>query len=341
MIGENAALIDVIKEIENNHLQVALVGREGQLVGTVTDGDIRRGILKGLSLDIPVRQVMNPSPITAQAGISDEDARALMQKHSIAQLPLLDSDRKVTDVKILSEVTQAPNLDNWVVLMAGGVGTRLKPLTDDTPKPLIKVGDRPILETILRGFISSGFSKFYISVNFKAELIEEYFGDGAPWNVEIRYLRERERLGTAGSLSLIPTLPSDPIFVMNGDLLTTIDFRQMLNYHTEKDAPATIAVREHQVNIPYGVVEYCDDRLIEIVEKPSKQYFVNAGIYIINPTELKTITSGKRFDMPELFDSIIESGGKPAVFPIREYWIDVGRLKDLKTASEDFDNVFG
>ncbi len=341
MIGENTPLIDVIREIDSNNLQIALIERDGRLVGTVTDGDIRRGILHGHALDTPISKVMNASPLTAPADITNDDARDMMQRHSIEQLPLINGDNEVCGVKLLSELLHTRQLDNWVVLMAGGLGSRLSPLTNDLPKPLIKIGGRPILETILRSFIAAGFSRFFISVNFKADLIEQYFADGSQWGVDIRYLREKERLDTAGALGLLPEPPDKPVFVMNGDLLTTINFRQMLRYHAEHGAPATIAVREHTTTIPFGVVESDGHVLTGIQEKPTRTCFVNAGVYILGREAFECISPHQPLDMPSLFSRILAAGDKPAVFPIREYWIDVGHLDDLQKASDEFERVFG
>ena len=206
LIEAGTSIFEAIRVIGDGRLQIAIVHENGHLVGAATDGDIRRGILARIPLDSPVSDIMNRSPITAPIGITDEAALAMMRRHSIHQLPLIDENNIIRDIKFLDDLLQTGQLENRVVLMAGGLGTRLRPLTDETPKPLIKIGGRPILETIIRSFAASGFSKFYIAVNYKAEMIEDYFGDGSKLGVEIRYLRENDRLGTAGALSLAPRL---------------------------------------------------------------------------------------------------------------------------------------
>jgi len=342
VVSEDTALIETLRRIDQGNMQMALVERDGKIVGTVTDGDVRRALLSGVGLDASVEQVMNRSPIVAPVGTSNAAALTLMRRHSIHQLPIVDAEGRVTEVKLIGDLAvTSPSDDHWVVLMAGGLGSRLKPLTDQTPKPLIRVGDKPILETVLTGFIKAGFGKFFISINYKAEMIREYFGDGSAWGVDISYLEERERLGTAGSLSLLPERPKQPFFVMNGDLLTTVNFDQMLKYHREHQAFTTVCVREHSITVPFGVVDFDDHRLIGIREKPTQKFFVNAGVYLLDPDVLDHLAPDVAVDMPTLIEATIADGKTSVVFPLREYWIDVGRLDDLQRASDEFQRIFG
>ena len=248
-------------------------------------------------------------------------------------------DGRVVEVKLIDDLALAQQSDHWVVLMAGGLGSRLKPITDDIPKPLIKVGDKPILETVLGGFAKAGFGKFFISVNYKAEMIRDYFGDGSAWGVEIDYLEENERLGTAGALSLLPERPRRPFFVMNGDLLTTVNFDQMLKYHHAHQAFSTVCVREHSITVPFGVIDFDDHRLLGIREKPTQKFFVNAGVYLLDPGVLDHLSANEAVDMPTLIERTIAAGKPSVVFPLREYWIDVGRLDDLQRASDEFQRI--
>ena len=341
VVSEDTALIETLRRIDQGNLQLAIVARDGKIVGTVTDGDVRRGLLGGVSLEASVKLVMNRTPITAQLGISNPAALNLMRKHSIHQLPIVDVEGRVVEVKLIDDLALAPQSDHWVVLMAGGLGSRLKPITDDVPKPLIRVGDRPILETVLGGFVKAGFGKFFIAVNYKAEMIREHFGDGSAWGVEIGYLEENERLGTAGALSLLPERPAQPFFVMNGDLLTTVNFEQMLKYHREHQAFSTVCVREHSVTVPFGVVDFEDHRLLGIREKPTQKFFVNAGVYLLDPGVLDHLAANETVDMPALIERTVADGKPSVVFPLREYWIDVGRLDDLQRASDEFQRIFG
>ena len=341
VVGEETALIETLRRIDQGNLQLAVVERDGKIVGTVTDGDVRRALLSGVGLDASVARVMNRTPIVAPAGTSNAAALTLMRRHSIHQLPIVDAEGKVTEVKLIDDLAIAPPSDHWVVLMAGGLGSRLKPLTNETPKPLIRIGDKPILETVLTGFVKAGFGKFFISINYKAEMIREYFGDGSTWGVDITYLEERERLGTAGSLSLMSERPTQPFFVMNGDLLTTVNFEQMLKYHREHQAFSTVCVREHSVTVPFGVVDFDDHRLLGIREKPTQKFFVNAGVYLLDPGVLDYLDTNAAIDMPSLIERTIAKGKPSVVFPLREYWIDVGRLDDLQRASDEFQRIFG
>jgi dTDP-glucose pyrophosphorylase len=339
-VQENMPLLDALRRIDEGSLQFAIVERDGRIVGTLTDGDVRRALLSGSGLDAPVEQVMNRNPITAPTDISDEAAMVLMRRHSIHQLPIVDSERRVVEVKLIDHLSGRSHAEHWVVLMAGGVGARLKPLTDELPKPLIRVGDKPILETVLDGFIKAGFVKFFISVNYKAEMIRDYFGDGTTWGVEIEYLHEEERLGTAGALSLMPRRPPRPFFVMNGDLLTTVNFEQILKYHGAHQAFSTVCVREHTLQVPFGVVEFDEHRLLAIREKPIHKCFVNAGVYLLDPAVVDFLERNEPIDMPTLIERTMAQGKTSVVFPLREYWIDVGRLDDLQRASDEFQRIF-
>jgi dTDP-glucose pyrophosphorylase len=341
LIAPGTSIFEALRVIGDGRLQIVLVHEDGYLVGAATDGDIRRGILARIPLESPISSIMNRTPVTATLDITDEAALALMRRHSIHQLPLVDESNVIRDVKFLDDLLQTGQLENWVVLMAGGLGTRLRPLTYDMPKPLIKIGGRPILETIIRSFANSGFSNFFLAVNYKAEMIEDYFGDGSKFGVAIRYLREHDRLGTAGALSLLPEPPSRPFFVMNADLLTSVNFRQVLNYHIEHAASATVCVREYKVTVPFGVVTTEDHHLLDIKEKPTFHHFVNAGVYVLDPATLSLVQADGALDMPDLLQRLAAAGRRPAVFPLSEYWMDVGHLDDLRRASLDYEEIFG
>jgi dTDP-glucose pyrophosphorylase len=233
-----------------------------------------------------------------------------------------------------------PQHDNLVILMAGGLGQRLKPLTENCPKPLLKVGGKVLLETILENFISEGFNKFYISVNYRAQMIMDYFGDGSRWGVSIQYLQEDKPLGTAGALALLPAKPREPFMVMNADILTKINMAKLLEFHKEKQGIATICVKEHHKEIPYGIVAFEENHLQHIEEKPVQRFFINAGIYVLNPEVLDYIPLQSFFDIPDLIKKLLEEGKVIKVFPIREYWIDIGRLDEYERANHEFNEVF-
>ncbi|MFD2170091.1 nucleotidyltransferase family protein [Tumebacillus lipolyticus] len=341
LIPPTASILQAIETIDQGALQIALIVSENnRLLGTVTDGDVRRGILRGVSLDRPVADIMNDHPITASSQDTQETILATMKLRRLQQIPILDQSGIVIGVQVLADMLRAGQRDNWVVLMAGGLGTRLAPLTNECPKPLLKVGSKPLLETIMQNFIEYGFHKFYLSVNYKAEMIRDYFGDGSRFGVEIRYVHEEKRMGTAGALSLLPERPDETFFVMNGDLLTKVNFQQLLDFHGEHGAMGTMCVREYDFQIPYGVVKTDRHRLQGIVEKPVEHFFVNAGIYVLEPSCIDLIPAGEYYDMPSLFEQLIEQQRETSVFPIREYWMDIGQMADYERANGEFAEVF-
>lgn len=341
LVSPSTPVFDAIKALDLGAMQIVLVvDEDGRLLGTITDGDIRRGLLRGLPLDSPSAEVMNRRFHHGRAEDEASVLLATMRRLQISQMPLLDGDGRVVGLKTLEQMLALDGRDNWVVLMAGGEGRRLHPLTQDTPKPLLPVGPRPILETILKNFIAAGFRNFFISVNYRAEQVESHFGDGTALGVSIRYLREDRQLGTAGALGLLPGTPQEPLIVMNGDILTTVDFKQLLAFHQEQRAVATMAVREYHFEVPYGVVEVEGTRLVGIEEKPVVRNFVNAGIYVLNPEVLGLVTPGKPYNMPQIYQTLMDNKEDCSVFPIREYWLDIGRLDDFDRANLDFHEVF-
>lgn len=341
VVPKSATLAEAIKCIDASALQVALVlEADGVPAGVLTDGDVRRALLRGLGMNGSVLEAMNPNPTTASIGTPRDKLLAQMRRLSLRHIPLVDGAGVVVGLVTLSELTGITRQDNWVVLMAGGLGSRLRPLTDDCPKPMLHVGNKPLLQTIIEKFIADGFYKFFISVNHKAEVIKSYFGDGSEWNVEIAYLHENERQGTAGALSLLPSRPTMPFIVMNGDLLTNINFQQLLEFHENQTVVATMGVREHEIQVPYGVVTTDGSNIVSIDEKHVQQFFINAGIYALSPDVLDYVPSNSYFDMPTLFSAIIRTGTATTVFPIREYWLDIGHMADYHRANGEYLEVF-
>jgi len=340
ILSPQATVRDAIERIDTGGMQIALVVDARQhLLGTISDGDVRRGILRGISLDAPAESIMNKAPTVSRPGEDRDALLATMRAWQLSRIPVLDSDGRLVGLETLDELVLPPARDNLVVLMAGGLGARLRPLTEDRPKPMIMIGKRPILETILLNFIEYGFRRFYISVNYKAEMVTDYFGDGSRWGVEISYIKEPERMGTAGAVGLLPEVPTKPVIVMNGDLLTKVNFGSLLDFHAAHAAEATMCVREYDLQVPYGVVKLDDHRLLSVEEKPVHRFFVNAGIYVLSPAALSLIPAGF-YDMPNLFEGLVAQRRETAVFPIREYWMDIGHLSDLEKANGDFDALF-
>jgi dTDP-glucose pyrophosphorylase len=333
LISPESTIGDAIRAIDQSRIQIALVvDRQGVLLGTVTDGDVRRGLLRGLGTEKPVPLIMNARPTTVAEEEPPARVLELMKRTTHRCIPSVDKAGKIARVYHLADFLRTQARTNTVVIMAGGLGSRLNPLTRETPKPLIRVGPKPILENILDNFREYGFRDFFLSVNYKAEMVKAYFGDGSRWDIRIRYLEEATRLGTAGSLSLLESRPEQPLIVMNGDLITKVNFEQMLDFHAEHGAHATMGVREYDLQVPFGVVKLDGDRITAIDEKPLHRFFVNAGIYVLEPEALDLVPRNVEFDMTTLFHSLSKQGRRTSAFPIREYWLDVGRLDDLERA---------
>lgn len=341
LISPSTTIKETLQIIDKGALQIALVVDEhNKLLGTVTDGDVRRGILKGISLDQSILLIMNPNPVTVSPTIDTKQLLALLKVKKLQQLPIVDQNGCVIGLKHYNSIIQAPTRDNIAVIMAGGLGTRLRPLTNDCPKPLLKIGNKPILETIIESLIEHGFTRFYLSVNYKAELIQDYFKDGSNWGVDIQYIHEDKKMGTAGSLGLLPEKPDKPFLVMNGDILTKVNYQYLLDYHENLKGMATICVREYDIQVPYGVVNVDKQRLLSIEEKPVYQFFVSAGIYILEPEVLEFVPENSYFDMPDLFRTLINQQKDTSIFPLREYWLDIGRMDDFNRAQGEFNQEF-
>ena len=330
---------DALKIIDAEALRIALViDDDMRLLGVVTDGDIRRGLLQNASLDSAVSNVMNKKPITADVGTLRKDLVKLMTSKSLLAIPLVEAGR-VVGLETLQRFT-GRRYENPVFLMAGGFGTRLRPLTDTCPKPMLKVGDKPILETVLSSFIKAGFVNFYISTHYMPEVIREYFGDGSKWNVAISYVHEEQPLGTGGALGLLPDgLPELPLILMNGDVLTNVDFERVLEFHNKHNAAATMCVRDYEYQVPFGVINGEGHFIRSMIEKPIQRFFVNAGIYVVSPEMRKSVVKQQRIDMPSLLEKFIDQGSDVLMFPIHEYWLDIGRIDDFHRAQTDILNL--
>lgn len=342
VLAPSSTLGEAIRNLDASTLQISLVVDEkGTLLGTITDGDVRRAILRSETLETPVTNVMKANPITAGPDIDRKTVMKWMRQYQIAQVPIVDEQGILTGLETLKHMVQDDCSENWVVIMAGGLGTRLRPLTETLPKPLIPVGGKPVLESIIERLAEQGFTRIFLSVNYQAEKVEAHFGDGSDWGVDISYLEENQRLGTAGALTLLPEAPSEPFLVMNADLVTAINFRRLLDFHNDQAADATMGVREYRFQVPYGVIEMSGNQITEINEKPTQSYFVNGGIYALSPAVLRHVPEGKMYDMPTLFDKIIAEGESASAFPIHEYWIDIGKFDDLDQAQKEYGKVFG
>ncbi len=332
---------DALDRIQKGGVGICLVIDDlDRLICTVTDGDIRRAILAGAHMEDPVELLLSgrpesyAQPTVAPACTPVEELLRLLQEKRLRHIPLLDPAGRVVDLALLSELVmdRPPKLS--AVVMAGGFGQRLRPLTEDVPKPMLLVGDRPLLELIIERLSESGIHKVNITTHYKPEKITEHFGDGSTFGVQMSYVNEEQPLGTAGALGLMEE-SDEPLLVINGDILTQIDFRALMAYHHEHQADLTVAVRKYDLKVPYGVIE-CEGALVSnLREKPVMSFFVNAGVYLLQPGVRRFITNGERLDMTDLIQRLLDAGRPVASFPVLEYWLDIGQLTDYEQAQED------
>jgi dTDP-glucose pyrophosphorylase len=334
LLPPDASVRDVMEKLDENHAGiVVLVDDDRKLVGAVTDGDVRRAMLAHVELGAPAVSLSTRTPVTAPAGSGPAELLEIMTTSEFRQIPLVDDEGRVTDVALLESLVKGESRLR-AVIMAGGFGTRLAELTQDTPKPMLPLGNRPVLERIITGLRDAGITRMHVTTHYRAEAIAGHFGTGDELGVEIDYINEDEPLGTAGALALLE--PGDePVLVMNGDLVTTVDVRAMLAFHDEHRAELTMAVRPYDVRVPYGVVETSGGFVSALSEKPLLNAFVNAGMYVLAPSALASVPRGRRFDMTELVDLLLEEGRPVASFPLREYWVDIGRVEDYLQARAD------
>ena len=338
IVTPDMTIRETLTVIDKHACRIAfVVGEDNELVGIVTDGDVRRGLLADLTLDEKVIVITNKSPIIcSEKEATPENIRKIMKDHRILNLPVVNSDNHLMDVFTYDNLGRNPKRDNPVFVMAGGFGTRLRPLTDNCPKPMLKIGNVPILEHILNRFIENGFHQFYFSTHYLAEQIRDYFGDGSKWNVSITYIHEECPLGTGGALGLLPKDDIKlPMVVINGDVMTKIDFGNLIDFHNKRKSIATMCVMEYVHNIPFGVIDIDGYYVQSMIEKPTHKNFVNAGIYVLNPDIIDSVPLEHKIDLPTVLQGYMDRGEKVSSFPIHEYWLDVGRIDDFELAQRD------
>lgn len=339
LIGPLATVREAIRVIDDGSIQIALViDKEHRLLGTITDGDIRRGLLNGKTLDSPVDQVMHCDYRSIPADSSDQLADLMMSKHLLHHLPGLDQDGRVIRLFLQETMLSKETQLNWVVLMVGGKGERLYPLTENCPKPMLSVCGTPMLEIILEQMIKAGFKKYFFSVNYMKDQIIDYFGVGDRWGVEINYLHEKQPLGTAGSLDLLPEKPNQPVIVTNGDVLTRVDYSKLLQFHKEHNSSATICVREHETQIPFGVIETDGSKVLSLNEKPLIKHYINAGVYVLNHDMMSLLPKEQKFDMPQLLEKGLRENLTINAYPIHEYWLDLGHPEYFVQANGEWNS---
>ena len=340
-INQNASIKQALKVIDKGAIKVAVVlSDDGLLLGMLSDGDIRRALLKGMSLDDSITSIINRDPVVANIDDTKERILELANEKKLHQIPII-SNGKLIGIQDIREFLAPKNKPNKVILMVGGLGTRLRPLTNDVPKPMLDVGNKPILHTIVENFAKYGYTDIIMCVNYKSEIIKEYFGNGDKFGVKIEYVLESQRMGTAGALSLLKERPKDDFFVMNGDLLTNVNFEYLHEYHKDSNACASICIRKYEMQVPYGVVNVRANKVTSIEEKPTQSFFVSAGIYMFSPIVLDFIPKGVFYDMPTLFSELLKQDFAVYPFFIREYWLDIGKMDEYRRANDEYEGVFG
>lgn len=327
--------------INNGRIKIALVVDENDsLIGTITDGDIRRGLLQGLGMEDSIQSIYFHHPTFCTIDDSRDTVLHTALDRNLQQIPIVDHRGRVVRIDELNELVRPKYRSNKVVIMAGGLGKRLRPLTDETPKPMLKVGEKPILVRILENCKNSGFTEFIFCLNYHSHVIKNYFQDGSYWGVRIQYLEEEERMGTAGALGLAVDYLHEPFLVMNGDLLTDLDFSRLLDFHLAEETTATMGVLEYEHQIPFGVVNIKDGLVQGIEEKPVQRHFVSAGIYAFSPEVVSFVPKNYNLDMPGLFHRLLQNNQKVSTFFLHENWLDVGRMHDLERARSEYESHY-
>ena len=335
-LAPNASIKEALKVIGQERVRLGIiVDKNDKFLGVISDSNIRKALIDGKSVDDSIENIYTKNPLTISENLSEDELFELAAKTDIYDFPVLDSRGKVVSIKSVASTLRQAKFSNLVVLMAGGLGTRLAPLTKETPKPMLKVGKKPILETIINRFHAQGFDKFTLCVNYKKQIIEDYFKNGEKFGVKISYTKERKKLGTAGALSLLEK-PSESFFVMNADILTELNFKELLSSHKKSKAVLSVCVREFSYQVPYGVIARRGDFISAISEKPTQKFLVSAGIYVCEPEILAQIPTNTSLDMPTLVQMLLSQGLKVNSFVINDYWIDIGRMDEFEQANKDF-----
>ena len=341
-VNPDSSVRQVMECIDQSARGIALVlDEQRHLIGTVTDGDIRRAILAGMNLELSIIELIrNRQPgfasgaITAPLGSDDTTLLHLMSENDVRHIPLVDDAGCVANIAFLTELVKEYELPLRAVVMAGGQGSRLRPLTEELPKPMLPVGNKPLLQLIVEQLKQAGIRQVNVATHYKGDVIADHFKNGEAFGVDIRYVKEDQPLGTAGALSLLEEV-DEPLLVMNGDILTRVDFRALLHFHREHKADLTVCVRQYELSVPYGVIDTDGVNVKGISEKPVVRQFINAGIYLLNPQVRKLIPNGQPYDIPELIEHLIKEQRTVVCFPIREYWLDIGKVDQYDQAKAD------
>ncbi|HEY7838608.1 MAG TPA: nucleotidyltransferase family protein [Terriglobales bacterium] len=332
-LGLAATLREAMASLETSSVGIVFIVDEGgRLQGTLTDGDIRRALLAGIALESRARSHMQTrfvavAPLADRAGVLD-----LMRARGVQQIPIVDAVGHLAGLHLLREMIGGGERPNWAVVMAGGEGKRLRPLTESVPKPMLRVAGRPILERIVLQLVGFGIRRIFLAVNYMGHVIEQHFGDGDQFGCQIEYLREERPLGTAGALSLLPHRPTNAILLMNGDLVTQANLGSMLDFHQQGGQAATIGIRRYLHTVPFGCVETDGQSVTDIEEKPCISKNINSGMYVLNPEVLSLLERAEACGVPDLLELALDRGHQVCAFEIDEDWIDIGRMEQLELA---------
>lgn len=336
-LKESSSIKEALEVIGFERVRLGIVvSSDDKFLGIISDSNIRKALVSGFSINDSIKEIYTKNPITISPKTSRKKLLELSSKTDIYDFPVLDGNGRLLAIKSIASVLNEKH-KNKIILMAGGLGTRLAPLTNYTPKPMLKVGKKPILETIINRFSNQGFEDFILCVNYKRKIIEDYFKDGAKFNVNISYVREKKKLGTAGALSLLNQDFKESFIVMNADILTDLDFTDLLNTHKKSGALMTVCLREFSQQIPYGVIETEKGFVKDIKEKPEQKFLISAGIYVVENEVLSFLNKNEYLDMPSLIEKLVELNDRNVFsYIISDYWIDIGRLSEYKKANEEF-----
>lgn len=338
LLHSTATIQEAIYNLDQVAVKIVLViDATGKLEGTISDGDIRRGLLRGLQLRSPIATVVHTNPFVVPPDMARETVMQLMEANKIQQIPVVDEQRRVVGLHLWDQITTPQVRPNMMVIMAGGKGTRLRPHTEHCPKPMLPVGDKPMLEHIIDRAMSQGFNHFMLAIHYLGHMVEDYFGDGSKMRARIEYIREQAPLGTAGALGLLTSRPAAPFVVTNGDVLTDINYADLLDFHIRQQAAATMAVRTHEWQHPFGVVQTKGLDIVGFEEKPINRTHINAGVYVLSPTTLNELSANEHCDMPTLIERLQVRGQRTVAYPMHEPWLDVGRPSDYEMAQRTGD----
>lgn len=340
IINKAMTLKEALIKMEEEAKGILLVvNQNNKLIGTLTDGDLRRAILKDTKLEDEIGAIIHENPISAKPNMNRDEIKDIFIRKAIRHLPIVDDNEVICDLISINDILLEKGKDNAVIIMAGGLGTRLRDLTKEIPKPMLKVGKYPILHHIINNFKQYGYNKMFISVNYKSEIIENYFQDGYAHGVKINYVKEHKRLGTGGGIKLAKDYIKKPFFVMNGDIFTNVNLEEMMNFHEENGFDITVATRKYSYNIPYGVINIENNNIVSVEEKPEIDYLINAGIYCLNPSVIEYIPDDEYFEITDLIDICIHNNKKVGSYEIKDYWMDIGHVNDYYRVNEEYEKL--